>query len=413
MRFKTISTLGISSSIIFIVIIAYFMIHLSNQHIKLIEKGMVLENINSGLQELNALSSEFLLYNNERSKVQWLSRNQSLKNIVSRQKDNLSNTNRLFFDKSLTKSLKVFHQLTRIKLQQEENNSLINQYQKQALSAQQQLIIGSMLSTARKILKQHNIYISKLINQIRWLTYALLVGLIVLVYSIWFVLSVQILKPLNSFSEQIRIFSKDMSQRLSYQKNNELGELAQTFNYMADKLVETIDVRDKMTFQAQHDVLTNLPNRLLLMDRLNQSIKRSERDADNIAVLFIDLDKFKEINDSLGHKVGDEVLIQVAGRLHTCMRETDNVSRFGGDEFIVILDSIKHKDSIDVIIKQILDTLMLPMVVMEHTLTITLSVGVSIYPNDATDAEQLIRHADNAMYKAKEKGCNNYQYYNC
>lgn len=165
---------------------------------------------------------------------------------------------------------------------------------------------------------------------------------------------------------------------------------------------------------AHHDELTKLPNRLLLSDRLNQTIKYAHRNKKTVAILFIDLDNFKKINDSLGHAVGDIILTETAKRLKLCVREADTVARLGGDEFTIIINDIKDSDSSDIvheIATNILHKLQEKFQVDGHKLYITTSIGISLYPIDANSAEDLLRNADSAMYKAKDAGRNTYRYY--
>ncbi len=163
--------------------------------------------------------------------------------------------------------------------------------------------------------------------------------------------------------------------------------------------------------QANHDVLTNLPNRLLFIDRLSQAIKLAQRRHNKIAILFIDLDRFKEINDSLGHIAGDEILKEVSLRLQSCIRKADTVARLGGDEFLVLLDDVKDSNFIIEIALQILEKIAATFIYNEQQLYVTSSIGISLYPNDGQTSETLIRNADSALYKAKEEGRNTYRYY--
>lgn len=174
---------------------------------------------------------------------------------------------------------------------------------------------------------------------------------------------------------------------------------------------ELREQKDILSFQANHDALTQLPNRLLLMDRIEQSIKKASRHKKKIAILFIDLDHFKEINDSLGHNIGDEVLIQSAARLKLCVRQSDTVARLGGDEFTVIVDEIQDDDIIIDIINKITLALQKAFMVETHKLHVTSSIGISLYPEDAQSADDLLRNADTAMYKAKDEGRNTYRFY--
>lgn len=162
---------------------------------------------------------------------------------------------------------------------------------------------------------------------------------------------------------------------------------------------------------AQHDFLTDLPNRILLNDRLTQAISFARRHGNQLAVLFLDLDRFKHVNDSLGHVIGDKLLQSVAGRLVTCVRSSDTVSRLGGDEFVVLLSDVEHADAAAATARKLITALAAPHDVAHHDLHVSASIGVSIYPDDGHDAETLLKCADTAMYHAKEGGRNNYQFF--
>lgn len=167
----------------------------------------------------------------------------------------------------------------------------------------------------------------------------------------------------------------------------------------------------KMAGLAQHDFLTGLPNRMLLMERLTQAIALAQRHHKQTALLFLDLDRFKEVNDSLGHTVGDKLLQSVAARLSTCVRATDTVCRQGGDEFVILLAEIEvTRDAVQVA-EKLLAAFASPHVVDGHKLSLTLSIGISIYPDDGKDADTLMEKADTAMYQAKDCGRNNYQFF--
>jgi diguanylate cyclase (GGDEF)-like protein/PAS domain S-box-containing protein len=167
----------------------------------------------------------------------------------------------------------------------------------------------------------------------------------------------------------------------------------------------------EMSRLAQHDSLTGLPNRVLFNDRLKQAISLAMRQDKQLAVMFVDLDQFKKINDSLGHAVGDKLLQSVAGRLVDCVRRTDTVSRLGGDEFVVLLSQVEHEEDVAVSARKILRTLAAPHPVDNKNLDISVSIGVSTYPSDGPEAESLMDKADTAMYEAKKQGRNNYQFF--
>jgi len=167
----------------------------------------------------------------------------------------------------------------------------------------------------------------------------------------------------------------------------------------------------RMTHLAEHDILTSLPNRGLLDDRLEQGIALAQRHSRRLAVLFIDLDHFKHINDSLGHLIGDQLLRAVALRITPCVRGSDTVSRQGGDEFIVLLSEISHAEDAALIADKIRLAVLEPYAIANHLLQLTASIGVSVYPEDGADPESLIQCADTAMYHAKEKGRNRNQFF--
>jgi diguanylate cyclase (GGDEF)-like protein/PAS domain S-box-containing protein len=171
------------------------------------------------------------------------------------------------------------------------------------------------------------------------------------------------------------------------------------------------ELSHKLARLALHDSLTDVPNRTLLSDRLDQALMRADRTGSSVAVIFIDLDRFKHINDSLGHAVGDELLRSVARRLLSCVRSSDTVSRQGGDEFLVLLSDIVQAHDAALCAEKIIAALDAPHRIAEHDLRITASIGIATYPGDAADAEKLLRNADFAMYQAKYTGRNNYQFF--
>ena len=165
--------------------------------------------------------------------------------------------------------------------------------------------------------------------------------------------------------------------------------------------------------QANFDMLTGLPNRFMFLDRLKEEIKKSHRGDVSLALLFIDLDRFKEVNDTLGHQMGDKLLIEAALRISSCLRESDTVSRFGGDEFTVILSHVHAADHIEEVAQNVLDRLSFPFVLGEdeESVFISASIGITIYPADGSDADKLLQNADQSMYVAKNSGRNRFAYF--
>jgi diguanylate cyclase (GGDEF)-like protein/PAS domain S-box-containing protein len=180
-------------------------------------------------------------------------------------------------------------------------------------------------------------------------------------------------------------------------------------------IIEDISQRkqaeEKLRHLASHDPLTGLFNRALLHDRLSQAATCATRAARHVAVLFIDLDRFKNINDSLGHDAGDRVIVEVARRLSANVRQGDTVARLGGDEFVVVLADIGHENEIAAIAQKILDALFVPVVMDGQELSPVGSIGISVYPRDGDNATTLLANADAAMYRVKEMGCGNFQFY--
>jgi diguanylate cyclase (GGDEF)-like protein len=168
--------------------------------------------------------------------------------------------------------------------------------------------------------------------------------------------------------------------------------------------------QEQMEYQAYHDALTGLPNRLLFRDRIDIALAHAKRHRTAAAVMFLDLDQFKLVNDSLGHTVGDALLQEVATRLVLSIRADDTVARMGGDEFTVLLTDVKDPGASAVVAQKLLEAISQPMVIEGHELYVTTSIGIARSPEDGIDAETLLKRADNAMYRAKEAGRNNFQF---
>jgi len=162
---------------------------------------------------------------------------------------------------------------------------------------------------------------------------------------------------------------------------------------------------------AYYDALTGLPNRRLFNNRLELELSHAQRNQQKLAVMLLDLDYFKNVNDTLGHKVGDDLLEDVGSRLTTLLRKSDTVARMGGDEFMVLLPEIDEAEDTTRIAKKTLDAIRKPFVIGSHKLNVTISIGIAIYPDNAKDGENLIENADAAMYRAKEKGRDNYEFF--
>ncbi len=182
-------------------------------------------------------------------------------------------------------------------------------------------------------------------------------------------------------------------------------------------LLSMDDISDRKAYeqelihQANYDGLTGLPNRMLGMDRLKQSLQQDRRKNRKTVLLYIDLDRFKQVNDTLGHHVGDLLLIETAGRLTACVRDYDTVARLSGDEFMVVLSGIVDAVTVESIAEKILESIACPFKIEEKDLHIRASIGIAVFPDDSMDADELLRYADTAMYQAKQLGRNRFKYY--
>jgi len=203
------------------------------------------------------------------------------------------------------------------------------------------------------------------------------------------------------------IFPEWISISLVYDLQHKVSHFIAIFS----DITKLKDAEADIEFLANYDPLTKLPNRRLFVDRLGQSIKTASRDNTSLAVLFFDLDHFKTINDSLGHNVGDQMLIEVGERISSCMREIDSVSRLSGDEFAAVINNISDVGSVITVVKKIIDTIRLGFKIKDYELHVTISIGISVYPNDGDNYEILLKNADTAMYCAKHNGRDNFEFF--
>lgn len=180
---------------------------------------------------------------------------------------------------------------------------------------------------------------------------------------------------------------------------------------VASDITEKLETQKTIFFQAYHDLLTGLPNRSLFMDRLGVAINNAKREKRNLAIMFLDLDRFKTVNDTLGHSAGDALLKVIAGRLKSILRESDTLARIGGDEFMLLLPDATSVEIARNVAEKIVDVVKEPVPIEGHDIFVTVSIGVSIYPDDGETTEALIKNSDIAMYQAKDQGKNGYQLY--
>jgi diguanylate cyclase len=208
-------------------------------------------------------------------------------------------------------------------------------------------------------------------------------------------------------SQTLKATQEDLNVKLR-QANEHLVVASVQLQIMAEELEKS---KAEMTHLATHDFLTDLPNRMQLYDRIGQAIALAKRHDTKLAVLFLDLDRFKIVNDSVGHAIGDKLLQSVAQRLKSAIRGSDTVSRQGGDEFVVLLSDVSQQETLALKIEKIHNIITAPYCVAGNDLHIGVTIGVSIFPGDGEDTETLIRNADAAMYYAKDNGRNKYQFF--
>ena len=234
-------------------------------------------------------------------------------------------------------------------------------------------------------------------------------SLLTLLLSLW--LARTLIRPLNQLGQAISQFTQNFSLApLPTRRNDELGQLARDLRKMQEKILAQISQLNAnhiaMQRMAHDDPLTGLPNRRLFFSRLEHAIANAERSGKQVGLLYADLDFFKEINDTYGHAVGDEVLRTVAGLLSSVTRSGDTVARLGGDEFIILFDEIEDSKTLISIAQKLLSYLQNRMLIKGHDLQVKASLGISLYPRDGTDAETLVQSADKAMYSSKRDGRN-------
>ena len=272
--------------------------------------------------------------------------------------------------------------------------------------------IGSLI-----VVSSLNTYYQRLIKE-------MLIIFIIVFVSIWltlkftFALRSEILFPLSKLNENINniLQTQNLNNHVQLFNQDEIGKLGANFNMMLtdlhDMKLQLMNEKDNAEYKAHHDGLTLLPNRTSFSHRLDQVISRAKRNKEYFSVFFMDLDHFKQVNDSMGHDAGDEVLKIFAERIQKCIRVEDTVARMGGDEFTIILENLNSVQSPTVIAEKILKVMQEPLEVYEQQLYLTVSIGITVYPDDGNDTQSLIKNADAAMYKAKSDGRNKYQFYN-
>ncbi len=266
------------------------------------------------------------------------------------------------------------------------------------------------------IVHSMNRFIMHLLMQTFFITLIVIIS-ILLTSRYYKILSRKILGPISELNESTTkiITTKTLNTHVKVHNHDEIGELAKNFNIMISELAKYHEElgrqKDILAYKANHDELTDLPNRALFNDRLAVAMKKAQRNKSALSIFFLDIDYFKQINDQYGHDVGDEILKRFSQRLGECLRAADTLARIGGDEFMIILEENKELTTSKAVANKIIEAMQKPIVLGESELMISTSIGIAIYPQDAADAEELIKNSDMAMYKAKEAGRNNFKFF--
>ena len=253
-------------------------------------------------------------------------------------------------------------------------------------------------------------------NRLGWATVKVVVVMAALCVVLALLIARWVARPIRSMSVALQRFAQNQQViNLPVHRSDEIGMLARSFDSMQQKMnlqmAQLQDSRQELEHLARHDMLTGLPNRRLFQERLEQALDRAQRHQRGLAVLFIDLDHFKNINDDIGHDAGDAVLQAVANRLQAYTRKVDTVARLGGDEFVILLDDPVQGDQIAAIADKLLDALKPAIAFGSHRMHIGASIGISLYPGDGTTPVEILASADRAMYRAKADGRNGYHFF--
>jgi len=223
-----------------------------------------------------------------------------------------------------------------------------------------------------------------------------------------------VIRPLKSMTQAVQLFSRERKISELPSRQDELGQLAQSFREMQEEILSQLEdlTHSRTAFEhlSRHDPLTGLPNRRVFFDRLERALINSQSSGKHLAVLFVDLDHFKSINDRYGHSLGDHVLKAVANLLRSATCENDSVARLGGDEFVIFFEAVEDAQHIVTILEKLHNRFQLPLFIDGHEVRVNASMGVSMFPRDGNDIEALVQHADHAMYAAKKSGRNTYSF---
>jgi diguanylate cyclase (GGDEF)-like protein len=377
-----------------------------------VSRNKVIDQVVGEGMQLVQLTNEVLLYNQERATTQWRSEFERMNDILRRASGQAGDDPLL--GRVATQLMDMNLLLERLLAQAAVGGVRGGMSKVQDILAAQLFQKGALLQSTLRDLKANADADLKAAyddaKERNLFTFGLL-AVVVAVYGIVVSLLFRnaVLRPLQGLEQAIgRINAGDGRQRAPVHRDDEIGIVCQSFNSLLDQQEEN---RRQLQYLAYHDVLTGLPNQLLVKDRLAQAIAFADRSGNRVALLFLDLDNFKTINDSLGHPVGDALLRAVTDRLIGCIRDTDTLARQGGDEFLVILADVDSSDDIATLAEKLLERLVMPFQIEGHDLSTSASIGIAIHPDDSRDFDTLLKKADTALYEAKAAGRNTYRFF--
>ena len=377
--------------------------------------------------ELNMLTQDYLLHQTERAKQQWQAIHSSMGKLITQSYPSEKELERFYSskEKHLLRELedafiainKMFSRITQTEISPEIRDRLAFE------------LILKNREIVRDIVRLSEIAQKQIINTQTGgivLNSIFLLCLAVVIVLGFYAFNFPLIKSLTKLEDGAQVIGKgNFEHRIDIKTKDEVGFLARAFNQMTENLKNITASRDELHREisdrkqaekqirqmAYHDSLTGLPNRKLFSDRLGIALAQAQRNKKEVGIAMLDLDKFKDVNDTLGHGVGDLLLKAAAERLSAALRKGDTVARIGGDEFVLILPDLKVVEDAINIAQKIVDGFRKPFLIDSHQLIVTTSIGIAVYPQDGTDKEILLKKADIAMYQVKDAERDGYQIY--
>jgi len=378
--------------------------------------------------ELNMLTQDYLLHQTERAKQQWQAIHSSMGKLITQSYPSEKELERFYSskEKHLLRELedafiainKMFSRITQTEISPEIRDRLAFE------------LILKNREIVRDIVRLSEIAQKQIINTQTGgivLNSIFLLCLAVVIVLGFYAFNFPLIKSLTKLEDGAQVIGKgNFEHRIDIKTKDEVGFLARAFNQMTENLKNITASRDELHREisdrkqaekqirqmAYHDSLTGLPNRKLFSDRLGIALTQAQRNKKEVGIAMLDLDNFKDVNDTLGHDVGDLLLEATAERLTAALRKGDTVARIGGDEFVLILPELKGMEDAIQVAQKIVDGFRKPFLIDTHQLVVTTSIGIALYPQDGTDKEVLLKKADIAMYQVKDAGRDGYQIYN-